>query len=250
MIQSLYFIWASCCLLCILACNAPAEPPVRSTTTNTVVDTSPPAITVALIEPPAPEPPSTEFLDSLFALPDTTWVDLEMLLPTAVLDIRYATTNNFMELQVYDCPKCLTRLKTAKALIAIQDTLATEGLGIKFFDCYRPQSAQLKLWAKMPDRRYVAPPSRGSIHSRGGAVDITLVRLSDGQELEMGTTYDFFGREAYWSYQDHPDSVLQNRNHLRRVMEDHGFKTVSTEWWHYNYRRAWYDLSDHRWACE
>lgn len=245
-----------CSLISLLgiACQSPASTDAEhiASTGAHYTDSMPVPAHAALFDtpPPPPQPPTAAALDSLFALHDTTWVDVAWLHPSFAFDIRYATTNNFMELQVYDCPRCLSRLKTAKALLQVQQELAPQGLGLLFYDCYRPQSAQLKLWQKMPDRRYVAPPSRGSIHSRGGALDLTLMRLADGQALEMGTPYDFFGREAWWSYQDLPDSVLQNRQQLRHIMEKHGFKTVTTEWWHYNYRRAWYNLSDHRWECE
>ena len=208
------------------------------------------------IAPPSPPPPVYKPMytptekDSLFALSDTTWIDMELLDTSIVMDIRYATTNNFMKLQVYDCAKCYTRLATAKAILKIQDALQEQGLGLKMYDCYRPQAAQLKLWNKLPDRRYVAPPSRGSVHSRGGALDLTIVELGTQRELAMGTEYDYFGREAYWSYSKHPEEVNNNRQLLRSTMEKFGFKTTSTEWWHYSYRKAWYQLSNMQWNCE
>jgi D-alanyl-D-alanine dipeptidase len=155
-----------------------------------------------------------------------------------------------MELQIYDCPKCLMRLATAKALLKAQTELRKQGLGFKMFDCYRPQSAQYKLWQKVPDRRYVAPPSRGSMHSRGGALDLTLIDLEHQQQLDMGTHYDYFGPKAYWVNKDLPQSVLDNRQLLRSTLEKHGFKTVTTEWWHFNYRRAWFSLSNKQWSCD
>lgn len=238
--------WALCFLV-LVGCESPVVEQAVATPVDTVLQ----AISVPLDTlPPPPRPLTQVELDSIFKLSDTTWVDLELLDPSLRTDIRYATTNNFMELQVYDCPRCLSRLATAKALLNVQRDVVQDGYSILLYDCYRPQRAQLKLWKKVPDRRYVAPPSRGSVHSRGGALDLTLVRLTDGQPLAMGTPYDFFGREAWWSYQDHPEEVLKNRQYLRQVMEKHGFKTVTTEWWHYNYRRAWFPLSDHQWPCE
>lgn len=241
------YVFLGCCLLLCVGCQSPT---VEQATASPMDSLSAPLEIPTDTLPPAPLPLSQAELDSLLALPDTSWVDLEQLDPSLRTDIRYATTNNFMDMQVYDCPRCLSRLATAKALLKVQQDVVQDGYGILLYDCYRPQRAQLKLWNKVPDRRYVAPPSRGSVHSRGGALDLTLVRLTDGQPLDMGTPYDFFGREAWWSYQDHPEEVLQNRQYLRQVMEKHGFKTVTTEWWHYNYRRAWYKLSDHQWPCE
>lgn len=188
-------------------------------------------------------------LDSIFQLNDTTWVNLKELHPKIELDLRYATTNNFMELQIYDCAQCYLRLATAKALLIAQKELEEQDLGFKMYDCYRPKSAQSKLWKKMPDRRYVAPPSKGSMHSRGGALDLTIIQLENKEELEMGTEYDFFGRKAYWVNKNLPEEVLNNRQLLRSTLEKHGFKTVTTEWWHFSYRRAWFKLSDMQWNC-
>lgn len=193
---------------------------------------------------------SIEELDSIFSLNDTTWVNLKKLHPEIVLDLRYATTNNFMELQIYDCAECYLRLATAKALLEAQKFLEEKGLGFKMFDCYRPQSAQYKLWRKVPDPRYVSPPSKGSMHSRGGALDLTIINLETGEQLDMGTHYDYFGRKAYWSNKNLPKQVLKNRQLLRSTLEKYGFKTVTTEWWHFSYRRAWFKLSDMQWACK
>jgi len=238
----LLVFWLSICF----SCN---QPTTTTTTEETVTDTLTTAVELP-IEPPIPAYGFDSLaLDSVFALNDTAWVELKRLDTSFVLDIRYATTNNFMELQIYDCPKCFTRLATAKALLKAQKALSKQGLGFKFFDCYRPQSAQYKLWQKVPDPRYVSPPTRGSMHSRGGALDLTIVQLDNHQELEMGTTYDYFGKEAYWSYKKHAPHIQQNRQLLLETLKEYGFKTVSTEWWHFSYRRAWFKLSDMQWDC-
>lgn len=187
-------------------------------------------------------------MDSILAGADSNWVDLALLLPQAAFEIRYATTNNFMELQVYDCPACFTRLRVAKALMAAQGELDSLGLAFKFFDCYRPSSAQWALWNKMPDSRYVHPPKLGSMHSRGNALDLTIVD-SLGQEWEMGTPFDYFGVEAYWSYQKHPKDVLENRKFLKNLMQKHGFRTIATEWWHFDYKNERFPLSNMLWSC-
>ena len=174
---------------------------------------------------------------------------MEALIPEAVLDIRYATTNNFMGIQVYDCAGCLLRLGAAKALARVQARVKAQGYGLILFDCYRPQYAQHKLWAKTPDPRYVTPPAKGSMHSRGAAVDLSLVD-SLGRELDMGTPFDYFGKEAYWEYTAHSPQVMRNRKILRQAMEAEGFKTVTTEWWHFNYSKGPFKLSDERWECK
>lgn len=229
------------------ACQEPVQ--AHESTPSPRVDSSQ-VVPILDTTPPPPPYPSPAQLDSILQGPDTAWVNIEDLNKEIVLDLRYATTNNFMELQIYDCPKCLMRLATAKALLKAQAELKEQGLGFKMFDCYRPQSAQYKLWKKVPDRRYVAPPSRGSMHSRGGALDLTLLNLETQEQLEMGTHYDYFGKEAYWVNQDLPQEVLDNRQLLRTTLEKHGFKTVTTEWWHFNYRRAWFSLSNKQWSCE
>ncbi len=201
------------------------------------------------IVPANPPTPSIN-IDSILSLPDSAWVDLALLLPKARFDIRYAGTNNFMELQVYECPACFTRLEVAKALLGIQKELDSLGLAFKFFDCYRPSSAQWALWNKMPDPRYVHPPKQGSMHSRGNALDLTLVVDSSDQELNMGTAFDYFGKEAYWNYTEHPKEVNENRQLLRRLMYARGFITVPTEWWHFAYNNKKYPLSDMQWTCE
>lgn len=237
------------CLL-LGACTAdtssqPTTPLVESVDSSLTLDS---LSLVEAVEIPAPGLTPAE-LDSIFQLNDTTWVNLKDLHPKIELDLRYATTNNFMELQIYDCGQCYLRLATARALLIAQKELETQNLGFKMYDCYRPKSAQYKLWKKMPDRRYVAPPSKGSMHSRGGALDLTIIQLENKEELEMGTEYDYFGRAAYWVNKDLPKEVLDNRHLLRSTLEKHGFKTTSTEWWHFSYRRAWFKLSDMQWNC-
>ncbi len=226
---------------------------LEETQSNNITDT---ANLICILPPPLPPTPiirphyDSIQKDSILALHDTSWIDMELMDTTLVMDIRYATTNNFMEFQVYDCPKCFIRLGAAKALLNVQNSLKEQGLGLKMFDCYRPSQAQYKLWKKMPDRRYVADPRKGSVHGRGGAVDLTIVDLGTGREMEMGTGYDYFGKEAYWSYRQHPEHINNNRQLLRSTMEEYGFKITTTEWWHYSYRRAWYKLSNMQWNCD
>ncbi|BDS15299.1 M15 family metallopeptidase [Aureispira anguillae] len=244
--HKLLLSWTTITLLCI-ACSSPNTTPTPMATH--LIDST--QIDRILLDstPPQPTALTEEELDSIFNLNDSTWVNLKELYPKIVLDLRYATTNNFMKLQIYDCPKCYLRLATAKALLKAQDELEKQNLGFKMFDCYRPQSAQYKLWKKVPDPRYVSPPSRGSMHSRGGALDLTIINLENGEELEMGTEYDYFGKKAYWSNKNLPQQVLDNRQLLRNTLEFHGFKTVTTEWWHFSYRRAWFKLSNMQWDC-
>lgn len=116
------------------------------------------------------------------------------------------------------------------------------------FDCYRPRPYQQRLWDKKSDPNYVTPPAQGSMHSRGAAVDLTLVDAK-GVELDMGTPYDFFGEKAHTDYTKLPAKVLENRRLLREAMEAAGFKGIRTEWWHFSYRLKQYPLSDYVWPC-
>lgn len=169
--------------------------------------------------------------------------------PSIQLDIRYATTNNFTKAQIYDCPECLLRPAAAEAVAKAHKILQNKGYGgLKMFDCYRPRPYQQRLWDKVPNPDYVTPPAKGSMHSRGAAVDLTIVD-QQGNELDMGTEYDFFGEKAHYDYQKLPAKVLANRKLLRSVMESVGFKGIRTEWWHFSYRHGQYELSDEVWPC-
>lgn len=208
-------------------------------------------------ESPAPEFPSDTAVTSQpqpeQTLPpdfDTTaWEEVIRLDPGISLDLRYATENNFVKEKMYDCPRCFLRPAVAKEVVLIHKELKKKGLGLKMYDCYRPRPIQWKLWNKVPDPRYVADPRKGSMHNRGMAVDLTIVD-SLGNELDMGTGYDFFGKEAYHNFTGHSDEVNQNRALLLGIMKKHNFRPTSTEWWHYSYKPRTYPLDDWLWNCD
>ncbi|WP_246474383.1 M15 family metallopeptidase [Arenibacter arenosicollis] len=189
-------------------------------------------------------------LKSLEGLADTLFVRLADYSDDFVYDLRYATENNFLKAKVYDCAECYTRVKTAQALLLANKELMGKGYKIKFFDCYRPNDVQYKMWAIVPNPQYVANPVKGSIHNKGGAVDITLVTL-EGEELDMGTDFDFFGKKAYHDNLDLPKSILNNRLLLKETMEKYGFWSIRTEWWHYNLGTASNDkVANFKWDCD
>lgn len=195
-----------------------------------------------------------EVIVDTFQLPqidyDTSkWTELIQLDTSIVLDIRYATNNNFVKEKMYECGRCFLRPEAAKAVIGLHQQLKKQGLKIKFFDCFRPRPIQWKLWEKIPDPRYVSDPRKGSMHNRGAAVDLTFTDM-DGNELDMGTDFDFFGIEAYHEYQEHSEEILNNRKLLKESMESIGFKAIRTEWWHYSYQGKSYEISDMVWNCE
>ena len=149
------------------------------------------------------------------------------------LDVRYATPNNFTKQKLYDKAECYLRPATAQKLANAQQEFEKQALGLKVFDCYRPLSIQRKLWALVPDERYVADPAKGSRHNRGAAVDLTLVER-DGRELPMPTGYDDFSERAHRDYNKLPAVAMANRALLERVMTKHGFVGLPTEWWHFD----------------
>ncbi len=198
------------------------------------------------------EPAIGEFQDEeqpvLADFDTTNWVEVIRLDNSIILDIRYATANNFVNEVLYDCPRCFLRKEVAVALVNIQKELNKKGLGLKLYDCYRPRPIQWKLWNKVPNPDYVADPRKGSMHNRGLAVDLTLVD-EQGHELDMGTDYDFFGREAHHSYTGLSKEVHQNRQILLSIMKKHGFRSTITEWWHYSLRDTQAPIDDWNWPC-
>ncbi|WP_445384762.1 M15 family metallopeptidase [Robiginitalea sp. IMCC44478] len=188
-------------------------------------------------------------LPPLETLPDSLFIRLADYSDAFSYDLRYATANNFLKEAVYECAECYTRASTARALIAANTVFQSKGYRIRFFDCYRPNSVQYAMWEIFPNPQYVANPVKGSIHNKGGAVDITLETL-DGEVLEMGTDFDFFVPRAHHDHTALPAQILENRRLLKSVMEAHGFWSIRTEWWHYNLKAASvYSVADFKWEC-
>jgi D-alanyl-D-alanine dipeptidase len=152
------------------------------------------------------------------------------------LDLRYATTNNFMHTKLYPVAKAYLRAPVAAALAGVERELAREGLGVKVFDAYRPYSVTVKMWEPIKNPDFVADPAKGSRHNRGAAVDLTLIDLRTGNELAMPTGFDDFTPRARNDFNDLPAEVLANRAKLREVMTRHGFEPLPSEWWHYDFR--------------
>jgi len=167
-------------------------------------------------------------------------VELRDIIPRIVYDLRYATINNFMHRYMYPKNTRFTFLRSpaAFALKKVQQELNEKGLGLKIFDAYRPYSVTVKFWELVKDERYVANPAKGSGHNRGIAVDLTIMDLKTGKELDMGTGFDNFSDTAHHSFKNLPEEILQNRILLRSVMEKNGFKALETEWWHYYFNNG------------
>lgn len=177
------------------------------------------------------------------------WKEIKSSSSGILLDIRYATDNNFTEKQIYPCGRCFLRPELAAIILKLQRDISKRyNLGLKLFDCYRPGPAQQRLWDIVPNPSYVTPPAKGSMHTRGLAIDLTLVD-SLGSELDMGTEYDFFGIEAHPSYKGHSEQFLTNRKVLAQLMDLHGLSPINTEWWHYSLKTSSYPLSEWEWPC-
>ena len=177
----------------------------------------------------------TGYLETVKADPKKELIDLKALIPNLVLDIRYATTNNFTGEKIYNLAKAYARKPVAGALLQIQQELNKKGLGIKIFDAYRPYKATVKFYEVYHDTTYVASPYRGSRHNRGCALDLTVIDLKTGEELQMPTGYDSFKKEAWPTSEVKDPTILKNRTLLIDVMERHGFKVNGSEWWHFDF---------------
>lgn len=178
------------------------------------------------------------------------FVNIKTLSPEILLDMKYATADNFLGQVVYDCAECYLRKATAQALVAAQKDFVAQGYSLKLFDCYRPLSVQKKMWKILPGTHYVANPAKGSKHNRGAAVDLTLVEIATGKEVDMGTPFDTFSPKAHHSYTDLPKEVLVHRQLLREVLGKHNFKPIFSEWWHYEYRPEMTSpVEDLAWPC-
>jgi D-alanyl-D-alanine dipeptidase len=181
-------------------------------------------------------------------------VEVIKLNPNIRLDIKYATKNNFTGKVVYPSSKCYLQEEAAKALCAVEKELEKKGLGLKVFDGYRPFNVQEIFWKIFPVDGYVAKPVRGadnkpqmgSRHNRGAAVDLTLVDLKTGKELEMPSEFDEFSTKANRNWliatneaatlltQTHP-KALENVKALESCMKKHHFAPLETEWWHFDF---------------
>ena len=174
------------------------------------------------------------------AVADTLLANVQSVDPTIVVDLRYATANNFTgaPLPGYDANRAYLRREAASALARVQRDLRPRGLALKIFDAYRPVRATLAMvdWTERVHRTdllkdgYIASRSR---HNLGLAIDLTLIDLATGQELEMGTPFDTFSGAAHTANASGLAAV--NRQKLKAAMEAEGFQNYDQEWWHYTF---------------
>lgn len=165
---------------------------------------------------------------------DTDFVRIIDYIPDIVIDLKYATADNFTGTVIYNFSDAYLRYGTVKKLAVAQEKLKSMGYCIKIWDAYRPFSAQEKLWQVCPNPRYVANPANGmKAHNLGGTIDMTIVML-DGGDVEMPTGFDDFSLKADRDYNDVSETAAANAMMLEQVMTECGFKGYQGEWWDYS----------------
>jgi len=170
----------------------------------------------------------------LGAAPQGKLVEAKGVVKDLVVDLRYATKDNFLKRQVYpDGARCLLLPAAVERLAQAAKLLRAQGYRLKVYDCYRPRAVQWEMWKLFPRPGYVADPRKGSNHNRGAAVDLTLVTEA-GEEVEMPTPFDTFTRAAHQGYAGGSARSRANRERLRTAMEAAGFKPNRMEWWHFD----------------
>ncbi len=176
-------------------------------------------------------------------------VELISLDSTIKLDIRYATDNNFVGKTVYPEARAFLQKPAAKALLRVHKKLKKQGLGLLIYDGYRPWAITKLFWEVTPEdkRKFVANPEKGSKHNRGCAVDLSIYDLTTGLAIEMPSGYDEFTDRASPDYTGGTQKERDNRDKLRKLMEDEDFTVNANEWWHFDYKNwedyAIYDIS-------
>lgn len=174
------------------------------------------------------------YLHSATKDPNRVLVNLETI-PQIVLEIRYATDNNFTGRKIYTLGKAFARKRVAEALRNAQMDFLKQGYSIQVYDAYRPYRATVTFYELIKDTRYVASPKTGSRHNKGCAIDLTLVDNKTKQELQMPTEYDSFEKAAWANAPVSDPMIKQNRDKLIAGMSRFGFRVNKTEWWHFDF---------------
>ena len=165
-------------------------------------------------------------------------VELTALDPSIKLDIRYATSRNFLGTPLYSQARAFMQRPAAEAVVRVQHALAPLGYGLLIHDAYRPWYVTKLFWDATPadKHEFVANPAEGSRHNRGCAVDLTLFDLKTGKAVEMPSLYDEMSERAYPRYTGGSDAARHLRDLLRQHMEAEGFSVYEAEWWHFDYK--------------
>jgi D-alanyl-D-alanine dipeptidase len=177
---------------------------------------------------------------------DDDLVDVAGVIRDAVIDMRYATADNFTGKELYPVARCKLRRAVAARLARAATALRAQDRRLVLWDCYRPSAIQKELWRRVPDPRYVANPRVGSKHGRGAAVDVALADTA-GKLVALPTKFDEFSAAAHRDHAlaaDRGEAGVEARR-LEKAMVDAGWKPMPTEWWHFDAPdSAKYPLSD------
>lgn len=149
------------------------------------------------------------------------------------LDLKYATADNFTGKPVYARAACYLHPEAEKHMIQARELAAIQGYRLHIFDAFRPSEAQWKLWRHTPDPDFLADPRRGSPHSRGVALDLTLTDIATGKALDMGTGFDAFTPLSHHGNTEIGAAAQKNRMLLMGLMTTAGWDFYRNEWWHY-----------------
>ena len=165
-------------------------------------------------------------------------VEVATLDPTVHLEIRYATSNDFLGTPVYSLARAFLQRPAAQALLRVQQKLKPLGYGLLIHDAYRPWYVTKIFWDATPPegKIFVADPAQGSRHNRGCAVDLTLYDLTTGKPVEMPGTYDEMSPRSFPDYPGGTSLQRWHRDLLRRAIESEGFTVYASEWWHFDYQ--------------
>jgi D-alanyl-D-alanine dipeptidase len=169
---------------------------------------------------------------------DPDLVEIVKLDPTINLDIRYATSNNFLGRPVYKEARAFLQRPAAEALARVNKALRTKGYGLIIHDGYRPWSVTRLFWDATPDdkKQFVADPSQGSRHNRGCAVDLSMFNVRTGKTVTMPSGYDEMTERSHINYRGGLAKSRRLRDMLKAAMEAEGFQVYEPEWWHYDYK--------------
>jgi D-alanyl-D-alanine dipeptidase len=181
----------------------------------------------------------TTYYQSILNHPEKQMVSLK-LIPGIIMDLRYATANNFMHKKLYpgNTKNSFLRKPAFQALENVAREFARKGLVLVIFDAYRPYSVTIEIWNPVKDERFAANPAKGSGHNRGIAVDLTLADSKTHQLLPMPTDFDNFSDSARQDFKETDSGRINNRKLLKETMEKYGFLSLRTEWWHFSWPHA------------
>jgi D-alanyl-D-alanine dipeptidase len=178
----------------------------------------------------------------------SNWKEISFKETRIIEKLAYADTANFMHEKVYPCAKCFLRPEAAEALLKANQLAAQLHLHIVLFDCYRPKVYQQKMYDLVKNPDYVALPTKGSMHNKGLAVDISLAD-DKGNLLDFGCAFDDFSDKAHFSYPAISAVAKANRKVLQEIMLQAGFESYKNEWWHFNFKKVEYPVDDFIWKC-